>query len=463
MLLPFRALFAVDQYSPYYNETGKRGVFYAESWALVHYLILGNGGQRAGQLGKFIQLITNNVKIEDAFAQAFQTTVEAMEKDLKKYIEGRTFKMQLATFDHKLEFDNEMKVAPLTEPEAQGYLGDLLLHIHRLSDAEARLQQALTLDPKLTMAEASLGILRARQGRFDEAKTALREAVKGDSNNYLAHYYYAYALSREAMDANNMVQHYEPETTDTMRAELMKAIDLSPTFPESYSLLAFVNVVTGEHLDESVSLLKHALALSPGRQDLDLKLAQIYLRQEKFDLARETLDPLRNAKDRRLHMQAESLLNSIKNYEEQMTRYKAGPQLREENSATSAKEVKEDASPPPMSPSDQLRQVLRPLAAGEEQIQGLFLRLECDNSKGIAYFIVQAADRIYKIRATSLGQVQLTAYTPVAGEVSCGPRKTQDNVVLTFRPTKDAKDVKSKIDGDAIALELVPKDFQLKK
>jgi tetratricopeptide (TPR) repeat protein len=187
-LLPLRALFAVDQYSPYYNESGKRGVFYAESWALVHYLILGNGGQRASQLSKFIQLITNNVKIEDAFTQAFQTTVEAMEKEFKKYIEGHTFKMQVATFEHKLEFDNEMKVAPLTEAEAQAYLGDLLLHIHRLSDAEVRLQQALTLDPKLTMAEASLGILRARQGRFDEAKNALQEAVKGDSNNYLAHY-----------------------------------------------------------------------------------------------------------------------------------------------------------------------------------------------------------------------------------------------------------------------------------
>ena len=463
-LLPLRALFAVDQYSPYYNESGKRGVFYAESWALVHYLILGNGGQRASQLSKFIQLITANVKIEDAFTQAFQTTVEAMEKELKKYVEGHTFKMQVATFDHKLEFDNEMKVAALTEAEAQAYLGDLLLHIHRLSDAEVRLQQALTLDPKLTMAEASLGILRARQGRFDEARKALQEAVKGDSNNYLAHYYYAYALSREGMDANSFVQHYEPGTIATMRAELRKAIDLSPTFPESYSLLAFVNVVTGEELDESVSLLKRALALSPGRQDLDLELAQIYLRQEKFDLARETLDPLRNAKDRRLHTQAESLLNSIKNYEEQIARYKSGPQLREANSATDAREnAKEDAPPPQTSPSDDLRQALRPLAAGEEQIQGLFLRLECDNSKGIAYFIVQAADRIYKVRATSLGQVQFTAYTPVAGEVSCGPRKTQDNVVLTFRPTKDAKDVKSKIDGDAIALELVPKDFQLKK
>ena len=48
-LLPLRMLFAVDQYSPYYNESGKRGVFYAESWALVHYLILGNGGQRVSQ------------------------------------------------------------------------------------------------------------------------------------------------------------------------------------------------------------------------------------------------------------------------------------------------------------------------------------------------------------------------------------------------------------------------------
>ena len=459
-LLPLRALFAVDQYSPYYNESGKRGVFYAESWALVHYLILGNGGQRAGQLGKFIQLITTNVKIEDAFTQAFQTTVEAMEKDLKKYIEGHTSKMQVATFDHKLEFDNEMKVAPLTEAEAQAYLGDLLLHIHRLSDAEVRLQQALTLDPKLTMAEASLGILRARQGRFDEAKKALQEAVKGDSNNYLAHYYYAYALSREGMDANNFVQHYEPETTEIMRAELRKAIDLSPTFPESYSLLAFVNIVTGEELDESVSLLKRALALSPGRQDLDLELAQIYLRQQKFDLARETLDPLRNAKDRQLHMQAESLLNSIKNYEEQISRYRSGPQLREGNSATSAKE---EAPPEQLSPSDYLQQALRPLEAGEQRIQGLFIKLDCDN-KGTAYFIVQASERLYKIRATALDRVQLVAYTQDAGgEVSCGPRKTQNNVILTYRPTNDPKDTRAKIDGDAIALELVPKDFQLKK
>ena len=467
-LLPLRTLFAVDHYSPYYNESGKRGVFYAESWALVHYLILGNNGQRLPQLGKFLQLISNNVGLEDAFKQAFQMDVESLEKELRKYIEGHTFKMQVATFEHKLEFDSEMKVVPVSDAEAQAYLGDLLLHINKLNEAEVRLQQALTLDPKVAMAQASLGILRARQGQFAEAKKNLQEAVKEDSNNYLAHYYYAYALSREGMDTNNFVRSYSPETTSIMRAELKKAIGLSPAFPESYSLLAFVNMISGDQLDESINLLKRALALSPGRQDLDFMLAQIYMRQEKFDLARQVLGPLATAKDRQLQSQARTLLDSIKRYEEQLARYKSDagsavgePRLRAPE-ATSPAEAKEDSQRTEMSPSDYLQEALRPLAAGEERIQGLFIKLECD-SKGTAYFIVQAVDRLYKIRATALGQVEMKAYTPAPAEVSCGSRKNAENVVFTYRPAKDPKDIRAKIDGDAIAVELVPKDFQLKK
>ena len=35
--LPLPQLFAVDHESPDYNERDKKGVFYAQSWALVHY------------------------------------------------------------------------------------------------------------------------------------------------------------------------------------------------------------------------------------------------------------------------------------------------------------------------------------------------------------------------------------------------------------------------------------------
>src|SRR5258705_911543 len=44
-LLPLTALFQVDHKSPYYNERNKQSIFYAESWALMHYLIIGKAGR----------------------------------------------------------------------------------------------------------------------------------------------------------------------------------------------------------------------------------------------------------------------------------------------------------------------------------------------------------------------------------------------------------------------------------
>src|SRR5207248_5504833 len=150
-LYPLRTLFAVDHYSPEYNEGSKRGMYYAESWALVHYLILGNNGQRLPQLGKFLQLLNSGRTIDEAVSEAFQTDVLTLEKELKKYIEGHTFRMQIATFERKLEFDSEFTTSPLSEADAQAYLGDLLLHVNRLNDADTRLQQALSLDQKQPM------------------------------------------------------------------------------------------------------------------------------------------------------------------------------------------------------------------------------------------------------------------------------------------------------------------------
>ena len=309
---------------------------------------------------------------------------------------------------------------------------------------------------------ASLGILRARQGRFDEARKTLQEAVAGNSSNYLAHYYYAFALSREGMDTNNIVRDYSTERASLMRAELIKAIELNPNFPESYSLLAFVNTVTGEDLEKSIELLRRALRLSPGRQDLSLLVAQIHMRQQKFDLAKQVLAPLQNAKDRRLKAQAEALLKSVQDYENAVTRFKTDtapgdPQLRPQ---TNTAETSEEPPSKPPSEHDYLRETLRPVAAGEERIQGLLVKLECDN-RAVAYFIIQAGDRLYKIRATALDQVQLISYVPGASEISCGVRKNQENVVITFRPASEPKDVRAKINGDVIAMEMVPKDFKL--
>ncbi|HYO91043.1 MAG TPA: tetratricopeptide repeat protein, partial [Pyrinomonadaceae bacterium] len=189
-LLPLKTLFAVDHGSPYYNEKNKQGVFYAQSWALVHYLLLGNEGKRQPQFSTFINLLLKNKTVEEAFQQAFQMDFVTLEKELKEYIKRRSYPGQIATFERKLEIDAEMQSAPLTEAEGQFYLGDLLLHAHQLDRAEKLLQQAIKLDPNLAIAEASLGMLYMRKNDFAQAKRHLERAVAGNTRNYLVHYYY---------------------------------------------------------------------------------------------------------------------------------------------------------------------------------------------------------------------------------------------------------------------------------
>ena len=273
---PLRTLFAVNHDSPEFDERNKRGIFYAESWALVHYLMLGNSGRRVDQLGKYLELIAANTPIEEAFKQAFHSDMETLEKELRQYVQSETFRMQFVTFKRKLEFDQDFKSAPLSEAEAESYLGDLLLHTHEFSAAETRLQHALALDPQQAMAQASLGNMYIRQERFSEAKKVLAQAVAGPSSNYLTHYYYAYALSKEGVGVLGAVSSYPAETVKIMRAELKRAIELNPAYPESHYLLAVVNMVAGDALDEAAESLKTAVKLSPGRQDLVMELGQLY-------------------------------------------------------------------------------------------------------------------------------------------------------------------------------------------
>jgi len=466
-LYPLRTLFAVNHDSPEYNEGNKRGMFYAESWALVHYLMLANNGQRVNQLGKYLELIAANTPIEEAFRLAFQSEMESLEKELKKYVQSETFRMQFATFHKKLEFDKEFTSSPLSDAEAEAYLGDLLLHTHDLAGADARLQQALALDPRLTMAQASLGMVRIRQGRFSEAKKVLGQGVAGKSNSYLAHYYYAYALSKEGLGGLGSVSSYPAETVKIMRVELRRAIELNPSYPESYYLLAFVNMVAGEELDEAAELFKKAIKLSPGRQDLVVELGQLYLRQEKFDLAIQTLQPVRNAQDRQLRKLADILIQSIERLQKQAAERNLSRESQAPDPSTltprepAASPVNAENQNAPRSESDDLFEMLRTLRAGEQRIQGTFVKLDCDN-RGVAYFTIQASDRVHRIRAAVLDRVLFKAYVATPPEMTCGVRKNPENVVLTYRPSTDPKDVRAKIDGDAIAVELVPKDFRLK-
>ena len=450
-LWPLNQLFAIDYYSLERNKHDARGLFYAQSWALVHYLLQGNEGKRSPQLTQFVNLLRQNTPVATAFQQAFHQDYASMLKELQQYIQQSSYRRHMATFEKKLEIDSEMTVTPISDAQAQAYLGDLLYHIQRPEDAKARLEQALALDPNLAMAHASLGMVLMDQKKFAEAKEQLRQAVTSDSANYLSHYYYAYIVSREVMTEGQPVHGIPADAAQLMRNELKKAIALKADFPEPYHLLAFINLVTGEQLDESIDLIKKAVALSPGSEQFSLVLAQLYLRKEDFDAAKKTVEPLaEKGADPQIRAASKNLLASISTFQEHVSRYRAGnnsPMIVE--SGALVPEVKD--------PAHYLREALRKPAEGETQVEGTLVRLDCD-AKGIT-FVVKVGERLLRLHAESFEQLDITTFSSdVAGEITCGPRKPENTVVVCYVPASDAR----KVDGTIKSLEFVPGDFKLK-
>lgn len=311
-LLPLAALFNVDRASPDYNERERNGIFNAEAWALVHYLMTADDGRRQLQLLRFIELAVAGAPYEKSFRQSFKTDFAGMERELAEYVARADFRARNTQLEENLSVVAELQSLQLTSADAHYFLGDLLLHINRYEDAARHLQKAINLNPGAASAYASLGMVRVRQRQGAEARRLLQQAATLEPNKYLTHYYYAYALSREEMDDEQEINSYPPPTADAMRRALRRSIALKPDFAESYRLLAFINLVTGEQLPEAVELLRQGLKLSPGRPDLTFILAQVYLRMKDTEAARTTLRQLLNSgANPRLRARAQTLLDRM--------------------------------------------------------------------------------------------------------------------------------------------------------
>lgn len=461
-LLPLKDLLAADYYSLHRNKQDARGLFYAQAWAMVHYLMQADKGESISKLQEFIRLLLEKTAMEEAFRKAFNTDIEGMERNLKAYIQQRAFTVSIATFKEKLVFDSQFQSAKLSEGEAQAYLGDLLYHTERIDEAAERLENALALDPSVWMAHATMGMVRLRQKNFSAAKQHLQKALAGNTNDPLTHYYYSYLLSREYMTEGDLVSDFPLEPANAMRVSLRRAIELKPDFPEAYRLLAFINLVRGEDLDESIGLIRKALSLLPDNETYLFVLAQLYIRKQDLDSARKIVGPLvTGAGDPSIRSTAVALQEAIDSMQDRLDRAKAQELLRStrvESSVTTEAPAEEQEIIAPVDPASVLADALRKPGAGQVRIHGSLTRIEC-NSQGI-FFTVRSEGRTLRLRTSTFDEILFTTFSSeVRGEVTCGVRKPENPVVIIYVP---ARDQQGRSDGRPVSLEFVPRDFSMK-
>ena len=277
--MPLEQLFAVTQESKEYNEEEKQGLFYAESWALVHYMMLGPKDRRDKFL-EFLNGLNKGTSAPAVFQQVFQTDLQSFQKVFEAYIlQQQSWPAMEISSPGRLDRKRDMTAKTLSEAQAEFYLGDLLLHSSRIPEGEVHLRNAVRLDPVLADAQSGMGRLLLRQNKETEAMTYLRRATELDPKNYLTHYYYA-----SSIQSRNRTQ--TEEDWSRARSELLKAIELAPQFVAATEMLANMNLSRNAEMPQTVDLLRKARVFAPGNDNLTVMLAFALLRTSERESAR---------------------------------------------------------------------------------------------------------------------------------------------------------------------------------
>jgi tetratricopeptide (TPR) repeat protein len=400
--IPLDELMGVDHKSPLYNEGDRRTIFYAESWALTHYLLieLADGATR---INRYLSAIAGGEAADRAFAAAFGALPRDFEKQLRAYVGRRVYQSMEFTFTDRVEADRGAAGRALTEAESEAWKGDLLLHIDRVDEARSRLETALALDANVARAHLSFGMLSLRQENDAAAWMHLQRAVSLEPDNYAAQYAYGISILR--------YRDQQPDAADrppveTARAALATAVRLQPDSTEALAWLGYADLLSGAHLDEARASLQRAVTLAPGRADYAFRLAEICARQQDYVEARHLLARLLTVHDEYgTADHAQSLLDAIDHRPASATRRSAAGRV-----IHTFREVRE----------------------GEHREHATLERIQCGG--GTVTLWLKIRNETVSVRARSLEAVEFISYRPeLTGNIVCGLREPPDAVFVTWK------------------------------
>ena len=245
-LMPLQKLFTVTKKSAAYNDEERAGEFYAQSWALTHYLICGADPTNKGKLIRFLALQeTSPESMEANFRQAFGKTPAALEMELRSYLEGGQFyirkaKLPLADLAAKISF------RPATDFERDFALLNLRWRVHQNGDAT---QSALHFAEQQPRSPRPCELLAAIAMTEDETIKALqywRRAAELKSDNAFVYLQLARDGARAVTQDFRLDYRLPAKLAADLRLWLDRALELSPDYPEAQEILALVEAFAPE-------------------------------------------------------------------------------------------------------------------------------------------------------------------------------------------------------------------------
>lgn len=229
--------------------------YYPQAWALLHYMLFGNGGVNRSRMTEFLRL-RGKTDLDTAFETAFDKSYDDVTRDLEKYLKnGRFSLVELTLPDRGIE----MQVAPASAGNIEASLALLALGGRNNKLARQHIDRVIELAPTAPTGHELLATL-ALGSEPETAITHLDKAIElqsRDANMYLARATAMLPRKNEAID--NIAN-----PSDARRAAnlLLRAVALRPLDAETHDRLVVALANVASVTDED------AAALAIGRRVL---------------------------------------------------------------------------------------------------------------------------------------------------------------------------------------------------
>jgi len=413
-------LFRVQQSSKTYNESGDhRTTFYAESGLVVHYLY---DNLLVPKLNLYFDTLQLQKKpVEQAIQAAFGMTAEQFDKALRDYLRSGKYRYYPVPTPSGI-VASQFRVTAVSTADARAIVADIHAHSPDYRDkALSEFQDVLKMDPENAAALRGAGFVCMEQKDYEHAAGYLRRAAERDKKDPRVHFYYALLLNQEGPpDA--------PRSAE-IKKELEMSIALDPTMADAYSLLGFIQAVSGEPA-QGIATLNKALELSPRNENYRFNLASAYLAAGRVDTAIGILQNLANSANPEIAARARQGLEQATQVKEQTGRLELRVEKDTEGRSESGKAKPEGTSG--------LKTVV--VLPAMHYIKGKLVAVDCSASPH-AVLTVDVGGKSIRVHVADSAHVVVIG----ADEFSCD--WAGKSVAVNYHERADG-------DGDVVSLEI---------
>ena len=461
------------------NKGSDQGMYEAESWAVMSYLI---HQKKLPETGTYLGLVLGqHVPVEDAIKQAYGMGSAQLEQDVKDYFQSQTRlgtavepasrtnpgatndanSRQIDRFPIPGGADESVLVAnPMSDPDAHAIYAGIETRIAERREvglktlkelattpteadkkSEARTKRTGEDDEQLpsnavgnALAHRFLAWDDIQHGQFQEAFEEIGDAAALNPRDMWTRYYFSVAKYRMSL-----VKHDSIVGLSNMLLDLKAVLEWTPEMASAYDLLAVARNAGGTQA-AAMQAERAAMTLSPRDQRFVYHMAEIYVASKKWEAAFALLDRLKSSDDPQIAAQAQALLSESAaerkygvaltsgagqpKYEAQKTPF----DVLDEDAATRAAAEKAD---PSAGTADS-----RPT----KFLTGRLLAVDCSKAPGATLTVTSGAG-VLKLRTGDYKSLLLIG----ADDFSCEWRDRQ--VTVNYKPAKGSE-------GDLVSLEL---------